>query len=139
MLTLKPKHERRTNKNMAIYALVFKTKDGDQVFLTREFDGWCCLFSEYSSAAKILVSVTDWLKFLLDGEPNEIGNFLLGYRTVRKTVRTEDKERWARILKTLEIKRVSDIMLVDGTMIKTTEEDMEKKDYVQTGYPNKLD
>lgn len=124
---------------MAIYALVFKTKENDQVLLTRELDDWCCLFSEYSSAATMLVKITDRFKFLLDGEPNEISNFLLGYRTVRKTVRTEDKERWARILKTLEIKRVSDIMLVDGTMIKTTEEDMEKKDYVQTGYPNKLD
>ncbi len=107
---------------MAIYALVFKTKEDNQVLLTRELDDWCCLFSEYSSAATMLVKVTDRLKFLLDGQPEEVGNFIFGYRTVRKYIRTEDKDRWTRILKTLEIKRVSDIMFVDGTMIKRTED-----------------
>jgi hypothetical protein len=86
---------------MAMYAIVFKDKDNKQVVLTRELDDWCCLFSEYSSAATMLVKITDRLKFLLDGEPNEIGNFIIGYRTVRKYIRTEDAERWTRILKTL--------------------------------------
>ena len=107
---------------MAIYAIVFKNKDNKQVILSREFDDWCCIFSEYTSAANVLVEVAKRLGFLLDGQPEERGNFLLGYRTVRKSVRDEDKERWESILKTLEIKRVSDMIFLDGTKINRDDE-----------------
>lgn len=102
---------------MALYAIVFKNKDNKQVVLSRESDNLCCIFSEYTSAANVLVGIANRLKYLLDGEPEERGNLLLGYRTVRKSVRDEEKEKWERILKTLEIKRVSDMMFLDGTLI----------------------
>lgn len=102
---------------VAIYALVFKNKENKQVILSKESDNWCCIFSEFSDAAKMLVHVTDRLKHLLDGEPEKEGNLLLGYRIVRKDVSENNQEKWSRILKTLEVKRISEINFEDGTSI----------------------
>lgn len=108
---------------MTLYAIVFKNKDKNQVLLSRESDDWCCIFSEYTSAANMLVDVAKRLRFLLDGQPEERGNLLSGYRTVRKSVRDEDRERWEKILNTLEIKQVSDITFKDSTTISKAREE----------------
>lgn len=117
---------------MSVYAIVFKNKNNNQVLLSRESNDWCCIFSEYTSAANVLVGVANRLRFLLDGQPEERGNFLAGFRTTRKPVRNEDKENWERILKTLEIKRISNITFEDSTVISKAEEEEESTEPKQT-------
>ena len=100
---------------MALYAIVIENDNKEQLVLN--VGNQPMIFNEYSDAAKHVKENTDRLKHLLDGSPVNRGNFILGTYTTRNVVTEEQKSRWQRMIRTMQIKQIKEIKLFDDTFI----------------------
>lgn len=100
---------------MALYAIVIENDNTEQLVLN--VGNRPMIFNDYSDAAKHVKENVDRLKHLLDGSPVNRGNFILVTYTTRNIVTEEQKSKWQRMIRTMQIKQIKEIKLLDDTFI----------------------